>query len=401
LLVVALTVLTAAPARAEYARKTQWVLATAKANGVGGAQFVSSLRITNEFNTAASVTITYYAQSPFDSSHTANGANTSAPSTTVSVGPMSTAAFEDVLGTLFGSSLAPWGIPAGGFLITSDVPVSVISRTYVANGLSATGVPGTYGFSIPGTPGGANIAVGDTAVVSYISASPNQTSGFRSNFIMLNTGASSAVLDVQLLTGADTSLGERTYTLAAHGAAQEGNIASSFGFPGPDTNLFLRVTVLSGGPVLIGASIIDNAISSLNFVPGDKISTFPDNGAWGTIFTDDDRTFGGRLEVFAGVPSYFNTNVVLTHCSQLPNQFPVQMFAPGYPGANTTLTRVDTYTYSYSGGDANGHWTGTFVADWKNELSGTLTYTPSVGGCSGVSQTFHWLGGAALTSVPD
>src|SRR5258706_2847739 len=262
-----LTILTAASARAEYARKTQWVLATAKATGVGNAQFLSSLRITNQFRTTANVTITYYAQSPFDSSSTASGDNTSAPSVTVTVGPKSTSAIEDVLGTLFGSHLAPWGIPAGGLKITSDVAVSVISRTYVVNGLSATGVPGTYGFSIPGTPGGANVGIGDSAIVSYISASPTLTSGFRSNFIMLNTGSSTTVLDVKLLTGSGTTVGERTYTLAPSGAAQQGNIPSPFGYAGPDTNLFLQITVKSGGPGLLGAPLIDKAISSLHFVP--------------------------------------------------------------------------------------------------------------------------------------
>ena len=401
LLVAVLTVLAATSARADYARKTQWVLATAKVTGVGGAQFISSLRITNEFSSTATVTITYYAQSPFDSSYTASGDNTSAPSVTVSVGPNSTTAIEDVLGTEFGSGLSPWGIPAGGLLITSDVPVSVISRTYVANGLSSTGVPGTFGFSIPGTPGGVNVGIGDTAIVNYISASPTLTSGFRSNFIMLNTGSSSTALDVQLLTGSGTPVGERTYTLAPHGAAQQGNIASSFGYPGPDTNLFLKVTVLSGGPVLLGASIIDNAISSINFVPVDKISSFPDNGAWGTIFTDDDRTYGGRLEVFGGKPTYFNTNINLSNCSNSPNQFFAEMIGQGYSGANTTFTNVDAHSFSFSGANAFGSWTGTVAADWKNTLSGTLTFTSSSSPCSGVSQTFHWLAGGPLASVPD
>ena len=60
-------------ASADTPATTQWVLATAKATGAGGEQFVSSLRISNPLPQPANVDLTYLAQSPIDPSGSATG----------------------------------------------------------------------------------------------------------------------------------------------------------------------------------------------------------------------------------------------------------------------------------------------------------------------------------------
>lgn len=255
---------------AQNASKEQFVLATARARGAGGEEFVSSLRIFNPSQSTANVTIAYLAQSAFDGSFTASGRNDHATTASVSVDPGQTYAVEDVLDTMFGS-MAPFGIAAGGLRILSNVPVIVLSRTVVANAQSATGVSGTSGFCIPAASPDFAIGDLDVGILPFVSASPVSESGFRSNLIMLNTGTDKAVVHVKLLRGDGSLVGERDYTLFAYSAAQQANIAASFGYGASDTNLLLAVTVAKqSSPVLVGVSLIDNAISSISYLPATK-----------------------------------------------------------------------------------------------------------------------------------
>ncbi|HPA53281.1 MAG TPA: hypothetical protein PLP50_16940, partial [Thermoanaerobaculia bacterium] len=254
-------------ASADTPATTQWVLATAKATGAGGEQFVSSLRISNPFPQVATVDLTYLAQSQIDPTGAATGDNAAAPKVRVTVGPGETLAVEDVLGTTFAGKAAPFGISAGGLRVDSDVPVSVLSRTYVANARSATGVPGTFGFSIPAQVEAQTLSAGETGWLTFVSGSPSSASGFRTNLILLNTGATPALLRVALRRGDGSVAGERDYTLGRFSAAQQGNLGAAFGLATSETNLRATVTVTSGGPVAIGASLIDNAISSIAYLP--------------------------------------------------------------------------------------------------------------------------------------
>ena len=176
------------PAPADPPATTQWILATAKATGRGGEEFVSSLRIANPLAEAAHVDLTYLAQSPIDETFSATGDNGAAPKVRVTVGPGETLAIEDVLGTTFAGQASPFGVPAGGLRIDSDHPVSVVSRTFVANARSASGVPGTFGFSIPAQGTGQTVSAGETAWLTYASSAPSASSGFRTNLMLLNAG---------------------------------------------------------------------------------------------------------------------------------------------------------------------------------------------------------------------
>lgn len=218
-IIASLVLILAAPAAGDTPATQQWVLATAKTTGVGGAQFVSSLRIVNPGGTVANVTLTYLPQSPIDGTYSALGDNTNAPSVTVQVQAGQMLPIEDVIGSLFSGS-GPFGIVAGGIKLVSDQPVSVLSRTYVSNAVSSIGVPGTFGFSIPAQVADQAISAGDTAYIPYIAASPNETSGFRSNFIMLNTVGTTSVVNVVLKEQDGTVIGQRTYTLGSFSAAQ-------------------------------------------------------------------------------------------------------------------------------------------------------------------------------------
>lgn len=384
--------LAAATAAADTPATTQWVLATAKATGRGGEEFVSALRIANPSAQAARVELTYLAQSPIDGSFAATGDNASAPTAVVTVGAGETLAVEDVLGTTFSGKAAPFGIPAGGIRVDSDVPVSVLSRTFVANARSASGVPGTFGFSIPAQVEAQTVARGETGWLTYVSASSSATVGFRTNLILLNTGASTAVLTVSLLRGDGSVAGSRDYTLGRFSAAQQGDVAASFGVGAADTNLRVAVTVKSGGPVAIGASLIDNAISSIAYLPPVKVDA-PDDGAWGWVVSEGDPALasGGRLDVVDGAPNFLS-GVVVVECAA--GSFLQNLLAfgagSGVPEPNTTFAPREGGGFTFSGSAAEtGAWSGKLLPQVDGTLAGSLSYTaPSSSRCPGATKAF-------------
>lgn len=391
-----LALILALPALGDSPANKQWVLATAKATGAGGEQFVSSLRIMNPGTATANVTLTYLPQSPIDGTFSAMGDNTTNQSVTVQVPAGQMLPIEDILGTKFGGS-APFGIPAGGIKVISDQPVSVLSRTYVANAVSSTGKPGTYGFSIPAQVDDQAIAAGDTGFIPYIAASPDLTSGFRCNFIMLNTVATTSIVGVALKKQDGTLIGQRDYTLGSLSAAQQGDIAASFGYAGPDQNLFVVVTVKSGGPVVIGTSIIDNAISSLNYAPPTKTvggSTGVKDGVYGMVFKSSQDQYGmtARVDIFGGSVQYLAFSAVPGGGCQYLYWNQAQ---PTSVGGNTTFTTQSDGSIVFSGQDTQGSaptfnsWNGT-IQFTATGIAGTLDFSRPASASSCPSTTVHY-----------
>lgn len=394
-----LLLLAGASALADTPSTTQWVLATARATGRGGEEFVSALRIANPGTQAARVELTYLAQSPIDGSFSATGDNGAAPKVVVSVGPGETLAIEDVVGTAFAGREAPFGIAAGGIRVDSDVPVSVLSRTFVANARNAAGVPGTFGFSIPAQAAAQTIAAGETGWLTFVSGSPSASSGFRTNLILLNTGSATTLLTVSLLRGDGSVAGSRDYSLGRFSAAQQGDVAASFGVAGAETNLRVSVTVKRGSPVAIGASLIDNAISSIAFLPPVKADV-PDDGAYGWVVSKGDPALAsaGRLDVVAGAPNFLS-GVVVVECpagSFLQNVLALGA-GSGVPTPNTTFSARPEGGWTFAGASTAGSWTGTLLPRVDGTLSGTLSYTaPPSSSCPGATREFELLASRAF-----
>lgn len=393
-------VLAAAPAAADTPATTQWVLATAKATGRGGEEFVSSLRIANPFSRTARVDLTYLAQSPLDASYAATGDNGAAPSVRLTIGPGETLAIEDVLGTKFAGQEAPFGIPAGGIRVDSDVPVSVLSRTFVANARSAAGVPGTFGFSIPAQNASQAVAAGETAWLTHVSTSPSATSGFRTNLILLNTGTSTAVATVALLRGDGSVAGQRDYTLGRGSSAQQTDVGTSFAIAGTGTNLRAVVTVKSGGPVVIGASLIDNAISSIAYLPPVKVDA-PDDGAYGWVVTRGDPALAsaGRLDLQNGRPNFLS-GLLAVDCAAGSFLYDLLAYGPGsgVQAPDTVFTDRPEGGWTFEGSSsAFGSWTGTILPWVDGSLSGTIRFTtPPSGPCPSVTREYDFAGGRAF-----
>jgi hypothetical protein len=388
------------PAAADPPATTQWILATAKATGRGGEEFVSSLRIANPFGQAANVDLTYLAQSPLDGSFSAAGDNGAAPKVRLTVGPGETLAVEDVLGTTFAGNAAPFGIPAGGIRVDSDLPVSVLSRTFVANARSATGVPGTFGFSIPAQAAGQTVAAGETGWLTYVASSPSAASGFRTNLILLNTGASPAVASVALVRADGTVVGQRDYTLGRASSAQQTDVGASFGVPAAETNLKVVVAVKSGGPVAFGASLVDNAISSIAYLPPSKIDA-PDDGAFGWVVTRGDPALAsaGRLDVQGGAPNFLS-GLLVVDCPAGSFLYNVLAYGPGsgVPTPNTTFAPRAEGGWTFAGASVDaGSWSGTILPWVDGSVFGTLTYTTTTAArCPAVTKSYDFAGSKAF-----
>jgi hypothetical protein len=391
---------------------TQWIVTSAKVQGAGGEQFVTSLRIVNPNPVTATVNLTFLAQSSLDDSFNASGDNSAAQPVTVTVPAGQTLSIEDVIGTKFNGSA-----PAGGIKIVTDpaTPVSVISQTLVANARSSTGAPGTFGFAIPSQTSDQAVAAGDVAYIPYVAAAPdNATTGYRTNLFFLNTFVGISVVNVSLVKGDGTVLGQRDYTLGNLSQTQQNRIASSFGYATADTNLTLVITVKSGGPVVVGTSVIDNAISSISYTPPVK-TVFANNGIFAFMLDDGGYGFAGRLDIYHGIPDLITAGVVLNTgtagaCTiDAAQLFFIQGIASG-PNPSATFVKNADGTYSGSGSakDSTQTITSSWTASIRNRpdgtIAGTIVYTRAAGTaggvCAGVSRSFPFFGAKVVSLTP-
>ncbi len=390
----------------------QWLVTSAKATGVNGELFVTSLRIVNPGTAVANVTLSYFPRVNFDSgTNSAPGDNSSPATNHLTVLPGQTLQVDDVLLTLFGKT-GP--ADSGAIRLQSDVPVSVLSQTLVTNAKSATGVPGTNGFAIPSQLIDNAVATGDTGYVPYLSSAPDRTAGYRSNLFLFAANTSSdTVVNVKLVKGSDGSaIGAPDVTLGKMVQTQINDIARVYGFTDLFTNLTAVLTVKSGGPVFAGASVIDNAISSQIYTPPTK-TWIPDDSAFGLVLNDGGYGFAGRLDILNGAPDFMTLPLVLDNCPPSPGPttqlFFVQAFGSG-TNQNTTFTANPDGSFSLSGqtkdsgGAVDATFTGTILKNVDGTLQGTITYSRSLGSagglCPGAQKNFPYVGARVVPISP-
>ena len=382
---MALAVISLLPATllADTPASKQWVVTSAKVSG-GGNDYVTSLRIVNPSAAAAEVDLYFLPQTPLDPTNSALGDNSLAPKVVVTVPANSTLPLDDVLASTFGTA------GAGGIRVESCVApgpcdlnsnpagVWVLSQTLVVNATNQAGTPGTNGFAIPSQNQDQVVALGETAYVPYISASPATVppSGYRTNLFLLSTnGTDNTTVTVTLRKSDGTSVGSKNLTLGKLSQTQINGIANFFGYTPAvsETNLTALVTVTSGGPVATGASIIDNAIGSISYAPPVKMPV-ANNGAYGLILNDG-YGFSGRADVVSGAYDFLTAGIVIPSCGGQDTIFFIQGFGTA-PGQNTTFTNNADGSTSFAGTMAdNATVSGTIQTNFDARVYGTLTYT--------------------------
>ncbi len=387
---------------------TQWIVTSAKLSG-GGNDYVTSLRIVNPNPFAVEVDLYFLPQWPLDAGNNAD--NSAAPKVVVSAPANSTLALDDVLASTFGAT------GAGGILVTSfaatgglnpdPAGVWVLSQTLVVNARNQAGVAGTNGFAIPSQNQDQVVAVGETAYVPYVSASPPGGSGYRTNLFLLSTNTTGPTgVTVTLRKGDGTSVGSRNFTLGKLEQTQINRIGEFFGYvpAASDTNMTALVTVTSGGPVATGASIIDNAIGSISYAPPVKLPV-ANNGAYGLILDDGGYGFSGRADVFNGAFDLITAGIVIPSCGGQDTLFFVQGFGTA-PGQNTTFTKNADGSTSFAGSQVDGSgataatFSGKIQTYFDGTIYGSLTYTrgsaPGGNPCPLASVTYPFGGAKGL-----
>jgi hypothetical protein len=144
---------------------------------------------------------------------------------------------------------------------SSRMPL-VAARTY------SSSPTGTFGQNIPAIAGSQALSVGTAAYIPGVVASdPLETSGFRTNLGLLNTGSDEARVDITFYAdGGGAPVGFiPSYPLGARQSVQF-NIHQAFGMQAQTTGS-LKLEVVSGGPVVAYASVVDNRTQDPTFVP--------------------------------------------------------------------------------------------------------------------------------------
>ncbi|MEO8054081.1 MAG: PKD domain-containing protein [Acidobacteriota bacterium] len=210
--------------------------------GAGGAEFRSDVRVFNPTNAPVNVTPVLYDQ--------VSGQTITKPVETIP--PRAQKAYDNIVGTLFGKTLDEGAFGPIRFQTTGTVIVSSSVNNYNACGNGS--VSGQW------LPGLDETAALKTGTLVQLAASTDAATGYRSNVVFTNPGASDATVTTRLRQGDGTLVREVVVgPLPANGFTQIGVLAAWLPSPNTitSTNLWLEFT--SDQPVLSFASVINNA----------------------------------------------------------------------------------------------------------------------------------------------
>ncbi len=225
-----------------------------KSGGLNGTSFVSDLSIANTTATAANVVLDF-----FGAAGSASGPTASA---SVSVPPGSQAVYDDVLGSLLGTS----GL--GSLRLTSDVPIVVSSRV-LNDQRSVNG--GTNGLYVP--PSALADAPVNGTLPLLANGSPSAIAaqvGFRTNIGYFNPTSSPVRATFKAMRDDGTVIGTSgSVTIEGYARVQQ----AVFDLIPPNTpgdvswdNLW--VTYTTDGPLFVYAAVVDNKTGDGVYVTG-------------------------------------------------------------------------------------------------------------------------------------
>lgn len=285
-LIFGLSVAAQPQAAAESPGTTQWIVTTAKTTGHNGEQYESVLRVLNLSPYDAPLRLTFFPQTSLNASRSAFGDPSAASTVDVVIPAGLKVAFWDALG-LFGRTAG-----AGAIRIVSTgtdpqgrpIPVSASSMTRVYAAGPELSAPVT-GPLIAAQGLDTLIGAGEPAAIPFLWLGGDELSGSnRSNiFLASANGDSETVVRLTLVTNENVAQESREITLGPLTQTQINNVFFYFHFVpfcppcpsdsmGPD-EVRVDVSVLSGGPVAVGAAVIDNLNGTSVYVPAVKRPT--------------------------------------------------------------------------------------------------------------------------------
>jgi hypothetical protein len=234
LLLSLIPVLCALPLLAGFAATDVFLPAVGRVSGVGGAEFYTTVWITN-----ASATDPVEVSLRFLRS---GGPNFAPPSATLTLAPRETRVLENVTETLFASP----GV-LGALRVVSTGDVLVASRIY--NQRPGSPARDTHGLFFNGVPADLALGAGESALIQGVS----QGDAFRSNFFAVETTGQDATLRVALRDDRGGVIAQKDYPLGAYQQMLAPVTDVLAGFQAP--NATLEVTLVAGpGAVIVAAS---------------------------------------------------------------------------------------------------------------------------------------------------
>ena len=214
-----------------------WLLpSSAHAAGAGGAFYTTDLAVANTGAADAAFTLKFLG-------HDADG--TAGPEKSFTLGAGKSAAYSDVLGSVFGLSSG-----YGAILVASSTASLAVS--------SQTSTPaagsGTFGQSVPAFGAADLIQAGMARTILGV----REDSAFRTNLILANATASPLDVDVSLVSESGAALASKRYSLPPLGMTQVTRVVRDIGIA-PDVADARAVlsTPTTGGSFAVYASVID------------------------------------------------------------------------------------------------------------------------------------------------
>ena len=223
-----------------------WIQVAARNPGLHGSQWRTDLGLLNVSDGPATATVRFYP---------ATGGAMISASAQVAAGAQS--ALEDVVGQLGASG-------AGALEVVSAQPLIVTSRTYNLIADASPCTPGgTFGQFYAGYTPGETLSNGESAWLPHLA----ESSRFRSNIALTNTGTVPATVRVELFDGAGSPLATFNVPLNPGQYRQETQV---FKNRAGQTNLprgSARATVIAGSGVIASASVVDNTTNDPTTIP--------------------------------------------------------------------------------------------------------------------------------------
>lgn len=308
--------------------------------GAGGAEFRSDVRIFNPTNAPVNVTPILYDQ--------VSGQTITKPVETIP--PRAQKAYDNIVGTLFGKTLDDGAFGPIRFQTTGTVIVSSSVNNY-----NACGNGSVSGQWLPGLDATAALKTG---TLVQLAASTDGATGYRSNVVFTNSGASDATVTTRLRQGDGTLVKEVVVgPLPANGFTQIGALAAWLPSPNTitSTNLWLEFT--SDQPVLSFASVINNAsgdpfaivmtaepnVSAPVLPPVASYGTSPASPAPGVAVTFTDTSNNSpvnRFWAFGDGAFAANTGTTTTHTYAASGTYKTALFVDNTAGASSTTKDV-------------------------------------------------------------
>lgn len=214
----------------------------------GQALFRSDVRVFNaSFTSAANVTATYFYCGSAGCGHSATE--------TFSIPPRNAAAYNDIIGTLFGLPGTQGAMVFDDGASTNDLVVT--SRLY-----SVGGNGGSYGQFVPG------LQDSDAFPFSDLTSLQNN-SGFRTDAVAFNPSTTDTVsVAFTLFNGDGAQLGHFTSTLGPQTFLPSGQLFAEAQSSTQTNNAYCVVSTNNGDPIFAAASVLDNISQDLIFIKG-------------------------------------------------------------------------------------------------------------------------------------